>query len=226
MEITIDVRGAIKELDHLAKQASAEVLNKAVSRSINDTLKVQRTAIGRSVIRDYNIPKNYADTISVFTANKNTLTGYIKAGSKPISLANFKPQFIGGGSLISNRLNKKTKKLNQTVRGTKKQSFGVSITIRKTSTIPYAFMIKGKFPVFARGGYKGSGSFGFLNRSGPGSRINSKGMDTPIAKMISVTTRGAAFNKRTISGIKINTNKHFQDRLKGNLKFYSKGIIQ
>lgn len=108
--ISIDVRGALAQMEDLTKQLSEKELNKATARAINRTLAHLVTKISTEVPKVYALKKFQVKDrfvikpASMFATKKgggasgSYLTGKIESVSNRISASNFENRIVKGGT--------------------------------------------------------------------------------------------------------------------------------
>lgn len=215
--VTVIVKDAIKKISENFKELSGEQIKKAATNAINRTLNKGRTEARKEVKQQYNIPQKNLKGINQQNANKNNLTGYLFASSKPIPSDAFAPKFETGGATIS--ISKKgVHKVKQNSKN-KTANAGVSIEVIRgqRQTIPFAFLIRTAKPrVFARGAYRSGGSFGFIQRH---KRTNKSGSDTPLASLLSVTIYAAIINNKVEARLSNTITDYYGQRLEHELNY-------
>lgn len=217
MRIRVD--DTIDDFRRQFNNLSKEQVAIAAARAINRTLLKGRTEARKAVKVEYNIPQKNLDGINKKNAYPSFPEGYITASAKPIPMDAFAPKFeTSSGSITISR--KGVQRIRDYKRAKKNPGKGVSIEVKKgdRKSVPYAFMIRGAQPrVFARGKYGSmSGNYDFIQRH---KRENSRGNDTPIKPLISVTVHGAVINdkvKEKISGI---VHADFRNNMEHEIKY-------
>lgn len=214
----IKTNDALRALKQLKRNLSKSEINKAVARAINRSLAKVRTQARREVRQVYNIASKDTKGINYNRANVRTLTGELYAETKPIPLDAFAPKQETGQRSI--RVTKRGEQRVREFRRVKKNpTAGVSIEVLRgqREIVPYAFMIPGaKARVFARGSYKQGTSKGFVQRH---QRVNSKGSDTPIKPLITVSVFATVINKKVIKHLEEQARQFYPQRLVHELKF-------
>ncbi len=214
--IIVSVEQAYKDARKLHSQLSEKQLNTATARAINETMLQARTEARKMVKSIYNIPQKNLSGINFSNKNASKLTSYLYASAIPVPMDAFSPVFKGNNKSIT-----VTRKGAQKVKELKKKSTNVGVSIQvlkgKKETVPFAFMIAGAKPrVFARGEYRGGSSYGFVRRS---KRENTKGSDTPIKPLLSVTVHAAVVNPISIQSIQAKVNAVFPKIFEHNIDF-------
>lgn len=192
-------------LKRLGKNLDKSELAKAITRSINASLRKSRTTVRKEAKRIYNISQKNLDGIDYTKASTKSgdgyLTGTLTASRKPIPLSAFNPKEING-----NKARTITRKgvVKERVMKYKKKgaTSGISIEVYrgKKESIGYAFMIaKGAAQVFARGAYAAGTKHGFIKRI---KRVKSDGNDIPVKPLITLSTLAAAANKNVMGTVK------------------------
>jgi len=216
--VKVYVDDAIKQVKSNFKNLDADAVAKASVNAINRTLTKGRTVARQEVKGVYNIPQKNLDGIAKKDARKTLLIGYLGASAKPIPMDAFNPKFKTSGSSIT--ITKRgAQKVKDFVRKRKSVAVGVSIEVikGKREIVPYAFMLRnGKPRVFARGAYRGGGSWGFIQRK---QRLNKNGNDTPIKPLVSVTVHGAVINKTVEGKLSASINAFFPQRFAHELNY-------
>ncbi len=217
--ITINVDEAIKKIQREFSQLSDTEVRKCIVRAINRSIQFGKTASSKEIRQKYNIDSSTVNSkVQSQNAKASSLIGYINASAVPISLARFQPQFSFTENTqfsLSRNLDGKTKTLKRKSKLFRK---GVSVEIIKGNrkTIPFAFMLAGKKPVFARGEYKSGGAYGFMKRT---QRINKSGNDSPITPLITTTVHTALTSDRVMPVIYEGVNQKFMDRMVHELEY-------
>lgn len=220
----ISTKEANEGFKDLQNQLSGRQLDLAISGAINHTLLKGRTEARKAVKAEYNIPQKNLSGINYNKSTPITLTGSIYASARPLPMNVFSPKFQSAQRSI--RVTKRgQQKVKEYKRKVSNPSLGVSIEVHKGSrvTVPYAFMIPGAQPhVFARGDYKGGGSYGLVLRH---KRTESSGSDTPIAPLLSVTVHAAVINPVTIAKIKAILIREYPIEFEHELTVRVQGLI-
>jgi hypothetical protein len=214
--ITIRVDQANRKLS-----ASFAKLNKqqtciAISRAINRSLTHGNAQFKKLIKKEYNIKNSDMNGAQIVKARSNYLSGDIRLSRKPIGLSHFNPRFDvqTAGSVKSLRVRStKSGLVRSTVtrKGTAKKGVSIEIEKGKRIAIPYAFMIQGKNPVFARGKYENTGGkYSFLQRH---KRVNSEGPDTPISRMVSTSIFGMSTNPQVDKEVKKDLTDFYSRRV-------------
>lgn len=221
----INVKEANKKLGELSKQLTGKQLALSVSRGINRTLMKGRTEARKAVKDEYNIPQKNLSGINYQKSIPNTLTGSIYASATPLPMNAFAPKFETQSRSITT-----TKKGAQKVKDRKRKvsnpGKGVSIEVHRGSrvVIPFAFMIPGGKPhVFARGNYRGGGSYGFVQRN---KRVSNSGNDVPVAPLLSVTVHAAVINPKSIGKIQRVLVREYPKELEHELRVRIEGVVK
>ena len=214
--IEISVKEALKELEHAKQQLGERNFNKAVSRAINESILKGRTEARRAVKAVYNIPQRYLGGINISRANSLNLYATLFASATPIPMDAFSPKYqtASMGLSISRKGIQKQKSFKK---AKKNPVAGVSIEVIKGSreTIPYAFLLAGaQSRVFARGEYKGGGSYGFIQRH---TRLTNDSGNDSVKPLLSVTVHAAVINKTAIDKIAAEVNNTFPESIKRNV---------
>lgn len=216
--VKIYVDDAIKQLKADFKHLDGPQTAKAICNAINRTLLKGRTVARSEVKNIYNIPQKNLQGIAKKDARLSLLIGHITASTSPIPMDAFSPKFEAGTTRISIS-RKGAQKVKQLKKAKKSPTAGVSIEVLRGNrqTIAYAFMIPGAKPrVFARGAYRGSGSWGFLQRN---KRVSKSGSDTPIKPLVSVTVHAAVINEKSLGNISKEVEAYYPQRLLQELKY-------
>lgn len=188
--VRVDVRDAISALNKEFGALGKDKRNLAVARAINHTIAKANTQVSREITTKYNIPAKYVKkALSVYKADRLTLTGIIKAKGKPLPLIAFRA--------------------NQ-------RKDGVSvITPDGRKLIPGVFiatMKSGHKGVFVRGKYSGG------NIARRKHRTRQRGNDLGITEMVGVSIPKALSNKIIIKNLSRSINELFPDRLRHEME--------
>jgi hypothetical protein len=228
--ITGQLSADLLKLYKLKKELSEKQLGRATAAAINRSLSHAVSTLKREIRHQYKAPTSTLNTFPLFKANSNKLEGFVKAKTHPLSLSHFDPRYEygSGGSTFAIRVRTTKDGLTKTIR--KKQrgqpKKGVSIEIKKGQriTIPYAFMTGNDIqkPVFARGAYKQGGSYGLVRRN---KRVNKKGMDLPIAKLLTVSVYGMAVNKSVSRNTQVDLSNYLMKRLEHEMRVRVNKIV-
>lgn len=217
--IMVNVDQAIKKLTKNFSALSEREIKSAIVSGINRSLQFGKTESGRQIKNSYNINTSVlSGGIIINSAKSSLMIGTIAASGKPIQLSHFQPTFsfnkksttkysksgVGKSSLLKSQS------------AAYKKGVTVEIIKGKKSNIPYAFMIPGKRPVFARGAYKTGGAYGFMRRH---KRVNKTGSDTPVSPLITVTVHSSLTNKRVIPIVGDKINDKFSERMLHELTY-------
>ncbi|MBC7535191.1 MAG: hypothetical protein H7258_05815, partial [Ferruginibacter sp.] len=187
--------------------------------AINRTLTSGRVEGVKGIKNKYNIKRDILDTaFKIKKATSAVQIGEIKASSKAIGLSHFQPTF-SFNKRSTTKYNKKGVGSTRLHKGTSAQ-FGQGVTIEiikgQKKTIPYAFMISGKMPVFARGKYESSGAFAFIQRH---KRAAVSGSDSPISSLTNISVYSSLVNNRVMPAVSIKINAKLQERMTHELTF-------
>lgn len=160
--ITIESKSITAAIEKIRKEnskISGDVLNKAMSRTLNRSAQQARTEANRNIRQKYNISASRVNKeFTIRNSNDKTLTAILTAKGSPMSLTQFQAKQVGErGTTSFDRKGVASSRLNRKSRS--KAVKGVSAVIRKGQTInlPFAFIqaANGGLTVFARGAYNG-----------------------------------------------------------------------
>lgn len=222
--MAIDARPAISEMKRKFGDISEPLLKRAISRSMNESVRQGRTIVKRSITDVYAIKSSYLKNTMMPIGNStpSNLTSKLLISSNNIPISQFKAVKKGRtviGREFSYASNIKTKKV-KAFRGKNIYGEGVSFEIIKgqRSFIRGAFIRDGKYGLSVlhraylsgRSAYK-SGQFQFRNK-----RI-SKGSDTPIAQLYTLSPFTAAVSKKVITKAEDKVKNAFSSRLSYHL---------
>lgn len=212
--VYVNVGPAIAKMRLIAEELSGRNMNRAVSRSLNETILQARTQARTSVKGIYNIPQKNLQGINVQKAFPKSLTATLFASATPIPMDAFNPVFHTTTQSIS-----VSRRGVQKLKANKNKATGQGVTIEvikgKPETISFAFMIVNAKPrVFARGEYKSGNLYGFVQRH---ARVNSSGSDIPIKPLLSVTIHAAVINKIALAAIQRKVNEVYPTILGRNV---------
>lgn len=212
----IQTNDARKTLKELGKTLSAKEIGKAQSRAINHTMRISRTEARKRVKEHYNIPQKELRELDIKQAIPSNLVGELKAPRQGIPLHNFSPKFETSTKSI--RVSRKGEQKVREFRRVKKTPKGgvvIEVVKGQSKLIPYAFMVPGYSPVFARGSYKKGG--GFKRRE---KRVKEyPENDLPISNMKTVSVYGSIINDTVSSKITPVVKTKYSDRLIHEIKF-------
>jgi hypothetical protein len=217
--VTVSVDKAIEKMKKNFSQLSEKEITAGVAAAINRAVKHGVTEGYKDIKGSYNLNQaTLAGSLLPETAKSYLLIGKIKASSKSISLSHFQPSFSFSKRSIT-KYSKKGVGVTKLLKGqSKTYSKGVTIEIIKgqRKNIPYAFMIAGKAPIFARGVYKSGGSYAFMQRH---KRINTTGLDTPISSLVRLSTYSTLVNRRVMPSISLKINDMFNKRIDAEFNY-------
>lgn len=222
--ITVQVTKAVDELSRISSALSAHELRTAFSRAINHSLQKSRTQAKREVLKKFNLSyANLGKSFQISRANTSTVQGSLDASHASFPIHQFSPKFetatITGSVDVYNISTKRKRSIKKTFDVRTKGQGGVTFEVFKgeKKTLPFAFMIAGKAPVFARGAYDNSKGSQFNKRTKR--EVSYPGSDTPIAKLITVSPYTAVINKGVINPLANQTSDTFQARVLHEISF-------
>lgn len=219
MDVQINVDEAIARITKNFALLSKKEIAAGISAAINRSLTTGRAEGERQVRGNYNIKKDVlSEAFKIKKATSSLQIGEIKASTQAISLSHFSPSF----SFTRNSKTSYNKKGVGVTRLLKKQSQeynkGVTVEIIKGNrvSIPYAFMIAGKKPVFARGAYEKGGKYGFIQRN---KRVNKTGQDSPITSLVNISAYSSIVNDRVMPAVNVKIDAAFTKRLEAEFNY-------
>lgn len=227
---SIKAQADLLKLHNLRRELSEKHLGRATSAAINRSLAYAVTTLKREIRHQYSVPTAALNALPLFKANPNKLEGYVKAKTHPLSLAHFNPryEYSSGGNSFAVRVRTTrdglTKTIKQKKRGTPKKGVSIEIKKGKRITLPFAFMTGNNTekPVFARGAYKQGGSYGLVLRN---KRVNKRGSDLPIAKILTVSVYGMAVNQSVTNNTQVNLSSFLMRRLEHEMRVRLSKIV-
>lgn len=218
--VNINADEAIAKLQKNLSKLSEKQIASAMAGAMNRALETGVTAGKKYIKQNYNIPKEDIDAaLRIKNVSTKLLTGSIDSSSKSIGLSHFQPTFsFNKRSTTGHWKSEDNRKGAQSTRIHKKGTFskyfgkGVQVEIIKGNkvTIPYAFMIAGKTPVFARGKYENSGAFAFLQRH---KRASATGRDSPISSLVNVSVYSSLVNEKVMPSVRAKVEANLSARL-------------
>lgn len=214
--IKIDTRHATEYMKKNFKQLSDKQIAKATANAINRSLMKGRTVARTEVKKVFNIPQKNLDGVNIGKASMSKLTGYIAASTKPIPMDAFLKSFAFNSRSLS-RYGKKGRGTTKIMKRSRLYRQGVTIEVEKgkKSAIRFAFLIAGaKQRVFARGEYRGGGSFGFLRRN---ARKNNSNNNDSVKPLVSTTIHSAVINDKVMQQLNNTVAPFYTDRLEHEL---------
>jgi len=228
--ITIQVNQAVNDIRRLSRNLTPRELRAASSRAINHSLQKSQTQAKRELTKVFNISAgHFAAGIKVQRSTGSKLEGSLDGSRASFPIHIFSPKFETSKSVIQNTKpkrvpgSKKGYKSVQKVTERKKPKSnpnkGVTFEIFKGEqrTLPFAFMIPGKYPVFARGTYNSSGGNQFIKRTKR--EVPYPKSDTPIAKLITVSPYTAVVNDKILPPLADKTGIDYQQRIVHEIAF-------
>lgn len=222
MNFIIKVDQANRELKGIFSSLNKTQIDNLIARAINRTL-IHGNAKYKTLIRqNYNLKNADLKGARIAKAKATKLTGSLLLSKTPIGLSRFNPRFdLSSGGIVRSVKVRSTKNgLVQTVtnkRGKAKKGVSVEINKGKRVSIPYAFMIEGKNPVFARGSYERTGSgYSFLQRH---KRVTKAGPDLPIERLVSTSVFGMASNPLVKIPIKQDITPFYKQRVQAEVNY-------
>lgn len=219
MDVQINVDEAIAKIKKNFEQLSEKEIKAATTAAINRSLAYGKTEGVRQIKAAYNIKQAMIqEAITTTKATSGLMIGNIGASTKPISLVHFQPTFsFNKRSKTSyNKAGIGATKLLKRKSSLYKQGVTVEIIKGQKSTLPYAFMIAGKKPIFARGAYATGGTGGFIRRH---KRVSATGSDTPITSMVTITPFGSLTNTKVMPTVEPKVEKKFEERMLHELNY-------
>ena len=214
--IEISVKEALREFESAKQQLGERQFNKAVSRSINESILKGRTEARKAVKAIYNIPQRYLGGININRSNSLSLTASLFASATPIPMDAFSPKYETASMGLS--ISKKgVQKQKSYKRSRKNPVAGVSIEVIRGNReiIPFAFLLAAaQSRVFARGEYKGGGSYGFIQRH---TRLANDSGNDSVKPLLSVTVHAAVINKTSLDKISAEVNNTFPKSIERNV---------
>jgi hypothetical protein len=209
----INVDEAIAKIKKNFEQLSEMETSAGIVSAINKTIQAGITEARRGIQGSYNIKiKDVQDAFATKYAKPSLQIGELSASPKSISLSHFQPTFS------FNRHSKTSYSKNgvgatRLLKGNAKAfGQGVSFEVVKgqKKVLPYAFMIAGKMPIFARGAYTSKGNYDFVLRH---NRSKSIGNDTPITSMVTVSVYSAVVSKNVMPTVGTKMYNDFEKKL-------------
>lgn len=223
--ISVNTSDVNKGMNSLSRNLSPAEIKKATYRAIRHTLGKARTESNREIRTVYKIPQanvNKAMMIKVDNGHTNQMpVGLLMASSSMTPISAFQPRMMNTmGSYTSVRRGALMSSLNtkRTLKLTDRKKVGlmeVEILKGKRKTIKSAFFLPGasKATVMARGEYSGEKSFLFRHK-----RI-SKGSDTPIDSLRTVSVFKAVITPKVQSSINAKLAPQYEQRLIHEMNF-------
>ena len=217
--VEINSDQAIARIKENFSKLSEKEIAAGISAAINRTLISGRVEGTKGIKGKYNIKRDILDTaFKIKKATSAVQIGEIKASSKSIGLSHFQPTF-SFNKRSTTKYNKKGVGSTKLLKGKSKQ-FGQGVTVEiikgQKKVIPYAFMIAGKMPVFARGKYENSGSFAFMQRH---KRASATGNDSPISSLVNISVYSSLVNDRVMPNVSTKINDKLKERMTHELTF-------
>jgi len=219
MELQINVDEAIATITRNFALLSKKGIAAGTAAAINRSLTTGRAEGEKQIRSNYNIKKDVlSDAFKIKKATSLLQIGEIKASTQAISLSHFSPTF----SFTRTSKTSYNKKGVAVTRILKRQSkdYGKGVTVEIIKghrvSVPYAFMIAGKKPVFARGAYEKGGKYGFIKRN---KRVNKTGQDSPITSLVNISAYSSIVNDRVMPGVNIKVSNAFTTRLEHELNY-------
>lgn len=222
MATSITVKLDTTDIKALVRQMEAGQAATAISRGLNDSIKIGRTQAVREVRERYNIPLfelRRKGWMRIDAARKNELEAKLFASIRSMPLSSFKgvsgdmqslkrSRLKGGG--IRTQVVRNREKFQNITRSKPRKKVQLSIIKNKKITLEHAFLTRvsagnrGSFHigVFNRS-YNSKGYAGGEFRRRSGKRLGTKypESDTPIAQLFSFTVHKAMSNRFTEKGV-------------------------
>ena len=154
------VTKAVNKIREEYSHISGDKLDQAISRALNRTASMSRTAANKNIRQKYNISASRLNNeFKVKNSTSRNLEARVIASGEPLSLTNFQAkQELSRGTTQFDRNGRASTRLTRKSRNNAAK--GVTAVIRKGETInlPTAFIqvANGGITVFARGKYKGT----------------------------------------------------------------------
>lgn len=222
MATTVTVKLDTREIESLVKQMDSGQAATAISRGLNDSIRIGRTQATREIRDRYNLPlfeikrKNW---MRLEAARRGNLEAKLFASIRSMPLSSFKgvsgdlqslkrSRQKGGG--IRTEVVRKKQKFQNITRSKPRKKVQLSIIKNHKITLDHAFLTRvsagdnGKFHIgiFNRS-YNSKGYIGGKFRRRSGKRMNTTfpESDTPIAQLFSFTVHKAMSNRITEKGV-------------------------